>query len=556
MMKRRDMEEAIRKMGIHVTNCLDARAAGINAFTEYFLSSIQSSPDEFSQFVSDSRNKFIDKLIQEGVTHASSPPKITHRIWLTSDESPVLPPDDVVAKIESHSKEIAPDYLNILWTNSDLVKETLSGRFKDRCVPILCASISGFSSDPLFDRIVRLIQCRKYVLAADFLRIVLLKRIGGIYSDLGVQFNKNFLCIAHSAKYTLFLGDGLFFQTSLLAAPQGADLINLFYGILCNPEVLPKSWVTNSETINAQHEVNVFAGPAFTAICYLFASPDDRIFTCTRDGENIHWQSSGSWYGKEPKYGNVLVPSSDVSILDKNKFVYYENCHNENLETFNVPPMLAAKLKILINLSSYFHDEPTRLCRIMCFQGSDKVASWHNYTYFYNFLLPQVRESGDSLLEIGINASILDVESSMGVTCVPSASLKGWREFFEMSDVYGADIDRQILLRESGVSTHCVSQLERNNIEQLWASIGSNGDVSIVLDAGLHTFEANTNVYEGTVERNPSLKLFIVEDVLVGYVESWVGYLKNQKMPSAILKIPNPRNTSDNILVLVFTEPK
>ena len=56
----------------------------------------------------------------------------------------------------------------------------------------------------------------------------------------------------------------------------------------------------------------------------------------------------------------------------------------------------------------------------------------------------------------------------MGKDGVPLASLKAWRDYFENANIYGADIDKNILKNENRIKTFFVAQTDPNTIKELF----------------------------------------------------------------------------------------
>lgn len=46
----------------------------------------------------------------------------------------------------------------------------------------------------------------------------------------------------------------------------------------------------------------------------------------------------------------------------------------------------------------------------------------------------------------------------MGNNCRPCASIYGWKEFFQNSLIFGADIDKDILINEDRIKTYYCDQ--------------------------------------------------------------------------------------------------
>lgn len=77
---------------------------------------------------------------------------------------------------------------------------------------------------------------------------------------------------------------------------------------------------------------------------------------------------------------------------------------------------------------------------------------------------------------------------------IPGASLRVWRDYFFNANIYGADIDKDILFKEEKIKTFYVDQLDTKSIKQMWANIGVE-NFDIIIEDGLHEPEANLNFF-------------------------------------------------------------
>lgn len=211
---------------------------------------------------------------------------------------------------------------------------------------------------------------------------------------------------------------------------------------------------------------------------------------------------------------------------------------------------LAAKIDYFI--TNQLNNQQTELCRIMNHERSDKGNGWHNYTQLYYFLLKDLKDKELNIFEVGIGTNNTDVASNMSKNGMPGASLRGWRTFFPKSFVYGADIDQRILFTEERIKTFYVDQLKPNTIKEMWAKIGSQ-QFDLIIDDGLHTYEANTTFLEHSFARLKPGGLYIIEDIVLtdDNIINFYNYLIKHKYRGVIVKIPNPHNTLDNCLVVI-----
>ncbi len=531
-------------------NAALANTSTVHYLMAAYLEDIGQSPDDFNEFILDLSEIFEISLLEERLGSRKGIPPVSHRIWITNDDEPKLPPDHLLRDISQHYAEAFPDHLNYFWVNSSKVASHLKEALNDLEQPIIFRDIAELRLDPLFESIKILIEARKFVLATDLLRICILRKFGGIYSDLGAKISRDVVCLAAISDYLAILSEKAFLQTSVLGAAADSDLINLMHGYLCNPQVFPACWLKGAKFMPPLMEVAALSGPMFSVFTHLFSQPNWRFLVLANDGKFVHWRASRSWYGPEAKFGNANIPDSSATLIDYDKIVQHQVKASSAVRTWNCPKAIQIRLEILVGLSGYFDSYPTKLCQIMKYNGSDKALGWHCYAYVYNYLLPIVREKSESLLEIGLGTNYLDTVSNMGVSGVPGASLRGWKEFLS-AEIVGADVDKRVLFQEPGINTFFVDQTDRRTIEELWISV--HAKPTIIIDDGLHTFDANVNVIEVTSAANDAMRVLVVEDILRRFLRDWDRYLEVAGHTAALIELPHEKNDKDNILLFLFT---
>jgi len=183
-----------------------------------------------------------------------------------------------------------------------------------------------------------------------------------------------------------------------------------------------------------------------------------------------------------------------------------------------IPSHLAEQLKS-VNLLA-----PTKMCRVMTKCGSDKGRK-HNYTPVYSALVKERYDQPLRIFELGLGTNNPDAVSNMGVFGVPGASLRGWSNLFPSALVYGADIDRRVLFQEDRIKTFYCDQLDRTSIRELWLHPDFQSGVDIIIEDGLHTFEANVSFLEGSLDHLRPGGIYITEDIICSDKDRWFEQL-------------------------------
>jgi len=200
---------------------------------------------------------------------------------------------------------------------------------------------------------------------------------------------------------------------------------------------------------------------------------------------------------------------------------------------------------------------PTQMCRTMHRTGSDKSLHWHNYTTIYNALLAKLRNMPLRILEIGLGSNDTSLTSNMSAYGVPGASLRGWRELFPNAQIFGADIDRKCLFQEDRIRTTYCDQLDVNAIREMWSQPGFQDDMDLIIEDGLHTFEANTIFLKESLGHLRPGGIYTTEDIASNTLPQWQNLLSGDlpaQFPNhefALVRLPNPRNPNDNNMLIV-----
>ncbi len=202
----------------------------------------------------------------------------------------------------------------------------------------------------------------------------------------------------------------------------------------------------------------------------------------------------------------------------------------------------------------------TELCVIMNEEGSDKsdLASVprHNYTIEYFRLFDEKKLSIKNVFEVGLGTNNTDVLSSMGVSGIPGASLRGWSRYFTSANIYGADVDKRILFQDTRIKTFYVDQTNKKTIHDLWENEELRGiKFDIMIDDGLHDCNANIKFFENSFHKLEDDGYYIIEDVQINTLVHYQDRLNRLKQTInfiyEIKVLPHPENPIDNCLIII-----
>lgn len=184
--------------------------------------------------------------------------------------------------------------------------------------------------------------------------------------------------------------------------------------------------------------------------------------------------------------------------------------------------------------------------------GSDKggLNNHHNYTDLYSNLFYHRRAYIKNLLEIGLGTNNINIQSNMGPSGKPLASLRAWQDYFYNANIYGADIDKSILKNEGRIKTSYVDQKNSSSIHQMYKKFNVN-KFDIIIDDGLHEFYANINTFENSINYLNEEGFYIIEDVYYKDKKKYLNYFKDKIFLFSIYDIYHEVNIANNILIVI-----
>lgn len=207
------------------------------------------------------------------------------------------------------------------------------------------------------------------------------------------------------------------------------------------------------------------------------------------------------------------------------------------------------KLKLNYTVNSSTN---SKLTELMNFYGSDKGGknNHHNYSDFYSELFFNKKNIIRNFLEIGLGTNDITKASNMGKDGIPLASLKAWRDYFENADIYGADIDKNILKNDNRIKTFYVDQTDPNTINQLFKKIGKI-KFDVILEDGLHEYNANICFFENSIKHLNDDGIYIIEDIFYKDKKKFINYFNNREYNYSIVDIYHKQNIANNCVIII-----
>ena len=193
-----------------------------------------------------------------------------------------------------------------------------------------------------------------------------------------------------------------------------------------------------------------------------------------------------------------------------------------------------------------------QLTDLMNLFGSDKGGrnNHHNFASYYSEIFFHKRNDIKNFLEIGLGTNNTSVLSNMGPNGIPLASLRAWRDYFKNANIYGADIDKNILKNEDRIETFYVDQTDPITIKEMFKNIGKK-KFDIILEDGLHEYNANICFFENAIEYLEPNGTYIIEDVYYKDQDKFIKYFENKNYNFSIIDIFHEKNIANNCLIII-----
>ena len=174
----------------------------------------------------------------------------------------------------------------------------------------------------------------------------------------------------------------------------------------------------------------------------------------------------------------------------------------------------------------------------------------HNYAQVYEDLFLDIREKKMNIFEVGIGSNNQNILGNMGAKAVPGASLRVLKNYFPNSLIYGADIDKNILFKTRSIKTFYLDQTKKKDVYKLFKKI--NKKMDIIIDDGLHSFEANISFFEGSLNFLKKNGFFIIEDVNEFNMSKYYNYFSKTNLKVNVMNIFNKNffGRSNNLIII------
>lgn len=182
---------------------------------------------------------------------------------------------------------------------------------------------------------------------------------------------------------------------------------------------------------------------------------------------------------------------------------------------------------------------------------SGKEYPFHNYTKIYAEIFASIKNNSLNIFECGLGTNNINIPSNMGVDGKPGASLRVWKDYFLNANIYGADIDKDILFEEDRIKTGYMNQLDGKTVDEFFKKFNITFD--IMIDDGLHTVEAAKSLYDSAFKCLKNGGIYIIEDIGLGNLENVVEHISSKgENEIKVHKTIGGNTRADNNLIVIY----
>jgi hypothetical protein len=260
------------------------------------------------------------------------------------------------------------------------------------------------------------------------------------------------------------------------------------------------------------------------------------------------------------------------------RFPFIKKFHRkeiENLEKIHTTEKLKLEEIIRINSSEtiesdtlfghsyqvFYHKKSTEFNKLCEKYGTDKGSlnleekpyPWNPHTYadYYEDKFLETRINFKNIFECGIGSNNSKYESNMSPSGIPGASLRVLRDFFPNAQIYGADIDPECVFEEERIKTGVMDQLNQSSIKKYFSSI-DQVEFDLIIDDGLHTFEAAACLFENSIGYLKDGCHYIIEDVYLKDLKKFHDFFLdlNYDFNLVVLRRPDHEIADNNLIVV------
>ena len=153
--------------------------------------------------------------------------------------------------------------------------------------------------------------------------------------------------------------------------------------------------------------------------------------------------------------------------------------------------------------------------------------------------------------------SMSDSKNILEIGVYYGGSVKYLSDKFKDGIIYGIDIEDKTQYDEDRIKTYYCDQQNPDIIKEMWSNPELEEKFDIIIEDGLHEYNANVCFFENSIHKLKSGGYYIIEDIKITEVHLFINKINNEwknkynNYSFTLLNIPSTRNTFDNCLLVI-----
>ncbi len=257
----------------------------------------------------------------------------------------------------------------------------------------------------------------------------------------------------------------------------------------------------------------------------------------------------------------LVAKNNELNKIKKKQIRDIQYLKN-SVELNNVTLLTGKNITSLMGSNTFDVSDCAELSMLCDKYGSDKGSliqnidehhpyNWHPHTYtdIYSLLFKNIKHTAKNIFECGIGTNNPNMLSNMTINGKLGASLYVWRDYFKVAQIYGVDIDKDILFSDDRIQTDWMDQTSPDSIRDYFQNLKIRFD--IMIDDGLHTPDAAICLFTNSIDFLEDDGIYIIEDMQTKDMEKLKEFFSHKNEYCVKYVLMNTQIRSNNNLVII-----
>jgi mannosyltransferase OCH1-like enzyme len=239
--------------------------------------------------------------------------RITHKIWLTDINKPYEPNETTQNLVKNQYIILHEhDYTHFFWTNYPNFCKQFISKWNIDCTNIQIRDVSEFENYYGYNFYNAYMNQNFFANACDILKLQVVCKYGGIYSDMGFSIKPTIYNIIKNFNIVI---NGEFYDIGIVSHNILGSKVreNYFYKTILekidNLDIIKKYCTSKKNIFEIAKE---FAGPRMLTAAISSLCKNDKVLLIVNNEFTCERYHNHSWFGEKSKYGCNLHKNIDL----------------------------------------------------------------------------------------------------------------------------------------------------------------------------------------------------------------------------------------------------